>query len=220
MNKDLKRILHCLNTKRGFDFSGYCTSIMERLISQRFSMTNCHNYDTYFHYLQDNTDEFDQLVDVLTINVSRFFRNTLTFDYIASQILPSSLSQKKTHKNLSFRVWSAGCSMGEEAYSIAILINELLEKEALDYDVRIFATDINCNILKKAQQAEYPFESIENIKYKLLKKYFTNKGDLFLLKPEIKNMVSFSLYDIMYKKVSLLRKAFSVHLTWCFAGIF
>jgi len=200
MNKDLKRIIHVLNEKRDFDFSGYCTFTFDQQIVQRILITKCSTYDTYIHYLLDNPDELDLLVDMLTINVSRFFRNTLTFDYLSKQILPAVLFHK-TNKNmkLTFRVWSAGCSMGEEPYSIAILINELLEKKNRKYDIRIFATDIDRQILKKAQQAIYPYESIENIKYKLLKKYFINNGESFHLCKKIKEMVSFSVYDILCK---------------------
>jgi len=200
MNKNLKHILNCLHEKRGFDCSGYCTSLIEKRINQRFSMTNCHDYGTYFNYLQDNPDEFDILIASLTINVSRFFRNTMTFNYIANHILPQFLLKKQSHMNKSFRVWSAGCSMGEEPYSIAILLHELLEMEDFKSDVRIFATDIDHNILKKAQKAEYSYECIENMKCKFLKKYFKSKGNVFYLQPEIKNMVSFSIYDMLYKK--------------------
>ena len=200
MDYNLEHILNCLYKKSGFDFSGYCISIIERLISHRFNIINCNDYKTYFNYLQENPDEFNNLIDELTINVSRFFRNTLTFEYIAKHILPMFLFSKESHKNNSFRVWSAGCSKGEEPYSIAILINELLEKEKKNCDARIFATDIDRKILKKAQNAIYPVESIENIKYKLLKKYFTRKGEYFFLKPVIKDMVSFSIFDLLYKK--------------------
>jgi len=200
MNKDLQYIINLLNEKRGFDFSGYCLSTLDHRIIQRISITQCTNYDTYFNYLQDNPDELDHLIDILTINVSRFFRNTLTFDYISTQILPAVLFHK-TNKNmkLTFRVWSSGCSMGEEPYSIAILINELLEKKNFKYDIRIFATDIDRQILKKAQQAIYPYESIENIKYKLLKKYFITNGESYHLHKKIKEMVAFSVYDILCK---------------------
>jgi len=200
MNKELKRILNCLNKKRGFDFTGYSLSILERRISQRLSLINCHDYNTYLHYLQENPNECEQLIDVLIINVSRFFRHTLTFEYIANHILPPFVFHNTSQKKLSLRVWSAGCSMGEEPYSIAIMINELLENEILTHDVKIFATDIDHNILEKAQKAEYSYEQIENIKYKFLKKYFTHKGESFFLKPEIKKMVSFSIFDILDKK--------------------
>lgn len=200
MAKDLELILNYLKEQRGFNFSGYRTSMVERRIKQRFPSIKCKNYHAYFHYLQENPDELNNLLDVLTINVSRFFRDTLTFEYIADRILPAIVHQKKGTIERSLRIWSAGCSMGEEPYSIAILINEFLEKEALELDVNIFATDIDGKILKKAQKAAYSVESIKNVKYRLLKKYFVSKGKLFQLIPEIKDLVSFSAYDILNRK--------------------
>ncbi len=123
MNNDLKLILNYLNEKRGFDFSGYRTAMVERRVRQRFPSTKCTNYNNYFHYLPENPAELDNLIDVLTINVSRFFRDTLTFAYIAARVLPAVVYQKKEAMDRSLRIWSAGCSMGEEPYSIAILIN-------------------------------------------------------------------------------------------------
>jgi chemotaxis methyl-accepting protein methylase len=89
--------------------------------------------------------------------------------------------------------------MGEEPYSITILINELLKKQTNKLMVNIFATDIDMNILKKAQTATYQFESIENVKYSVFKKYFSSQGESFQLTPEIRDLVSFSFYDILDK---------------------
>lgn len=199
MADDLKRILNYLNEKRCFDFSGYRTSMVERRARQRFPFTKCRNFSEYFHYLQQNPDELDNLLNVLTINVSRFFRDTLTFEYIFDRILPAVAYQKKEDHDHNLRIWSSGCSMGEEPYSIAILINEFLKKESLDFNINIFATDIDGNILKKAQKATYTFDSIKSTKYRLLKKYFISGKNSFQLLPEIRDMVLFSIYDILDK---------------------
>jgi len=200
MDNDLKSILNYLNEKRGFDFSGYRISMVDRRVQQRFPSVKCESYNDYLNYLHENPDELDNLLDVLTINVSRFFRDTLTFEYIADRVLPAIVYERKKAADHSMRVWSAGCAKGEEAYSIAILIHELFEKEALKTDISIFATDIDSKILKKARKAAYPFESIKSVKYRLLKKYFTSQGETFQLIPAIRNLVSFSIYDILDKK--------------------
>ena len=200
MAKDLELILNYLNDKRGFDFSGYRIAMVARRIGERMTSIKVESTTDYLHYLQKNADELDTLLDVLTINVSRFFRDTLTFEYIANRVLPAIVHEKKKADDNSIRAWSAGCAMGEEPYSIAILIHELLEKEALKTNVNIFATDIDGKILKKAKKAAYPYESIKSIKYRLLKKYFTVDGETFQLMPAIRNFVSFSIYDILDKK--------------------
>ena len=200
MDKKLEIILDYLNETRGFDFSGYRSSMIERRIRKRLSATRTKDYNEYLRFAQKQTDELDNLIDVLTINVSKFFRDTLTFEYIAARVLPAVVFEKKVSLDHSMRVWSAGCSMGEEPYSIAILINELFKKEELNLDVHIFATDIDSKALTKAREAVYCFESIKNVKYELLKKYFDAKDKSFELIPEIKDLVSFSAYDMLDKK--------------------
>ncbi|MFH0724802.1 MAG: protein-glutamate O-methyltransferase CheR [Pseudomonadota bacterium] len=200
MPYDIAPILNCLHAKHDIDFTGYRISLIERQLTQRFSATSCDNVAEYLHYLQSNPDELDSLLDALTIHVSRFFRDPLTFEYIAHRVLPEVVHRKKELMDPSLRVWSAGCSMGEEPYSAAILIHELLEKEGLNLRVHIFATDIDEKILARAVRAEFPFESISEVKFGLLKKYFMSKEDVFQLKPEIRTAVSFSVYDILDRK--------------------
>ncbi len=200
MNKDLEIILNYVNRKRGFDFSGCRPTMIARRVEKRLLLTKCQDPDEYLYYLQKHPDELDQLLDVLTINVSRFFRNTLTFEYLADRILPVLGSKIEKSPDSSLRAWSAGCAMGEEPYSVAILINELLEKEKLNLDVTIFATDIDKKILQKARKATYPLESINSVKYRLLNKYFNARGTSFSLVPAIKKLVMFLLYDMLDKK--------------------
>ena len=200
MDKDLEKILDYLKRKRGFDFSGYRPPMLERRVEKRLRPTKSDGFPEYLKYLKNRPEEFDELVDVLTINVSRFFRNTLAFDYIADIILPAIVSEKKGSPDHSLRVWSAGCATGEEPYSIAILIRELQRKEKLDLATNIFATDIDERVLKRARRALYPYESIKSMKYRLLKRYFEPKRKRFQLTPNIQKMVDFSVFDMIGKK--------------------
>lgn len=200
MNQELEKILSYLNEKRGFDFSGYRPPMIERRVGKRLLAVKSANFREYLSYLEEHPEELNSLIDVLTINVSRFFRETLTFEYIAARVLPAIVLRKAGSLDHSLRVWSAGCSTGDEPYSLAILINELMKKEDLKLDLNIFATDIDEGALKKAQEGKYSFEFIENVKYGFLKKYFTIEDDSYLLNPEIKELVKFSLYDILDKK--------------------
>jgi chemotaxis protein methyltransferase CheR len=202
VNNDLKLILNYLNEQRGFDFSGYRTPMVERRFKQVFLSTKCNNYKDYLQYLKANHDEPDNLINALTINVSRFFRDTLVFEYIADRVIPAVIHQKKQKSDSSLRIWSAGCAMGEEPYSIAILIQDFFKKEVKNFQVNIFATDIEKKILQKAKKAVYPLESVEGVKYRLLNKYFTVQEKLFKIIPEIKDLVSFSVYDILDRKTS------------------
>ncbi len=200
MNRELEKILSYLHEKRGVDFSGNRSSMIERRLSNRLAVVESANLREYLTYLEKHPEELNNLIDVLTINVSRFFRNPLTFEYLAARVLPAIVRQKSDAGDHSLRVWSAGCSQGEEPYSVAILINELMEKEKLGLDLNIFATDIDEKTLKKARDGVYPFESIQEIKYGLLKKYFTSDNETYTLNPETKSRVNFSVYDMMHKK--------------------
>ena len=173
---------------------------MKRRIYKRLVATNCSDIYQYVDYLKHNDSEFDYLLDALTINVSRFFREPFTFEYIGHKILPAMAYEKTYMQNHALRVWSAGCAAGEEPYSIAMLIHELIESEKLNLSINIFATDIDGRALKRAQNGIYDFDSVQNIRYGLLKKYFTLKHEKYIIVPKIKNMVTFSFYDMVDKK--------------------
>jgi chemotaxis protein methyltransferase CheR len=178
-DEGLTPILDYLLEKRGFDFSGYHPAMLARRIGQRLAATSCQDFGDYLSCLQQNVDELDRLLDVITINVSRFFRDTLTFELIAARILPDIIGEKTRARDQSLRVWSAGCARGEEPYSLAILIHELLRNEEKTGDtsqinqgasaenkygkcppfsLHLFATDIDLKALADAGKALYPRE--------------------------------------------------------------
>lgn len=196
----LKTILDYLMEKRGFDFAGYHPPMLARRIAQRLTATSSVNLGDYLSFLQKDAAELDLLIDAITINVSRFFRDTLTFEIIADRILPAIVREKIQARDQSLRVWSAGCAKGEEPYSLAILINELIDKEGIAMNLHLFATDIDGSALKSAGEAVYQLRSVEHIKHRLLTKYFTPEGTSFRLRPEVKDMVTFAPYDILDKK--------------------
>lgn len=196
-NHKLKSILSLLKEQRGFDFSGYRTSMLERRVQKRVFASQSKNLDDYLSYLKEHPLELDNLIDVFTINVSRFFRNSLSFAYIIKIIIPDLFLTKTKEKDNSLRIWSAGCSFGEEPYSMAIILNEFLKKEERNIRLDIFATDIDKKAIKRAAVGTYGFESIKTVKYGILKKYFSQVDEKFILAPEIKQMVQFSFYDLL-----------------------
>lgn len=202
-NDALKDILNFLKEVREFDFSGYSTAMLERRIQKRLCATKCNDFRAYLNFLHQLPDELDQLIDVFTINVSRFFRNSLSFELIRKIIIPDLLINKINAQELSLRVWSAGCSFGEEPYSMAILLNEIVEKEKSSIKPVIFATDIDKKALKQASIGSYRFNSIRNVKYGLLDKYFNIENEKFILNPQLKEQVHFSFHDLLDEKSSV-----------------
>jgi len=193
----LKSIIDYLKTNRGVDFSGHRPSMVGRHVRQRLAALKCKNYNEYFRLIQENDSELDSLIDVLTINVSRFFRNALTFEYFTDKVLPVIVHRKADAGDRSLRIWSTACSTGEEPYSVAIIVNEFLKKENIDLTLNIFATDIDDRAIESAKRGIYPLESVENIKYRLLRRYFIADGEFFKLGSRIKDLVMFTHYDIL-----------------------
>ena len=199
-DKGLAPILQLLMATRGFDFSGYHPAMLERRIGQRLPKVLCRDFEEYHSFLRETPGEIDQLIDIVTINVSSFFRNTLTFELLAEKILPAIVQEKVRNGLNSLRIWSAGCAMGEEPYSLAILLDELLEKEAVAMHVHIFATDIDTRILAAAAEAVFQEEQLAEVKYRLHGKYFTREGGGLRLLTRIREKVNFSFYDMLDKK--------------------
>ena len=196
----LQSILDYLLERRGFDFSGCRPAMLERRISQRLSAVACRDFAEYLAFIRNSSAEIDKLLSAITISVSRFFRDPLTFELLAGRILPAIIQEKARTQDRSLRIWSAGCATGEEPYSVAILITELLEKEDLALNLHIFATDIDALVLADAVKATYSRESIANVQYRLVDKYFSPIGENFRLIPIIRDKVSFSHYDMLDKK--------------------
>lgn len=198
---DILKILEFLRNERGFDFTGYYPSMLERRLNKRLFETKINNTTDYFELLIKDNKEIDNLIDILTINVSRFFRNPLYFEYLSHEIIPKIIKAKIGKNENSLRIWSAGCSSGEEAYSIAIIINEFLKKGEIELKTNIFATDIDKKELSFAQKGKYQHDSMADVKYGLLNKYFAiNKDKSYTIDPEIRKMVAFSFYDLLDKK--------------------
>jgi len=197
MNDSFPKIFSLIKDFSGYDFSGYKYSIFDKCLKKRIAATKSKNIDLYLQYIEKNIEEIKQLRNALTINVTAFFRDSLTFEYISYVLLPELISAKIETKNYSIRIWSAGCSTGEEAYSIAMILNELLKKQDSNFDIAIFGTDIDENALKKALDACYSYEKMKNIKLELLNNYFDQQNGVYKLKDDIINIVNFSIYDML-----------------------
>ena len=196
-NLVLKNIIKYLKDQRTVDFSGYYTSMILRRSGKRIAYTACADIEDYYRYLLNHDEELDHLIDVLTINYSEFFRNPYLFECLNSFFIPRLVLNNLKSKEKSIRVWSAGCSSGEEAYTMAILIHDFIEKEKLDFDVNIFATDIDKKSLQKARRAIFEYDSIRNIKVSVLDRHFQKVNAKYQLNRKIADSVQFSYFDML-----------------------
>jgi two-component system CheB/CheR fusion protein len=178
MSKDLtlKDLLQELAEERGFDFRGYKKTTLERRFRKRMFEVNQGNYAAYAAYIRQHPEEINQLLNTILINVTEFFRDLPAWEILRHEILPMLLKPLKPGH--SFRVWSAGCASGEEAYSMAILLAEHFGPRISEYDIKIYATDIDEEELNMARRGEYPMEAGQRVRAEWQKKYFHGKGVL------------------------------------------
>ncbi len=181
----------------GYDFRGYKRGTVTRRLGRRFRATGVKTYLDYMRFLDAHPEEYQRLADDLTIKVSSFFRSPYTFQQVASLVLPELISDKRNRGKHSLSVWSTACARGEEPYSIAILLAEFLGHRLRDFDIAIYATDISMTALKEAQAGFYSLSETESLPGTLLENYFTCQGESYAVDSGIRQIVTFSYYDLV-----------------------
>jgi chemotaxis protein methyltransferase CheR len=172
--------------------SNYKEDYIKRRILSRMRLTDTADFEAYHKYLLANPQELDLLRNALTINVTKFFRDPEVFEAIRREILPDLVRRRG-----SIRIWCAGCATGEEPYSIAILVHELMALHK-DVSVTIYATDIDTVVLQKAAAGVYDRKALENVDEKKIRKHFISHDDgTFEVRPHIKDLVKFRQHDLM-----------------------
>jgi chemotaxis methyl-accepting protein methylase len=199
-DKDLNQLLQKVFEERGLDFRQYHQDMLKRRLARRLSATGTTSYHEYAKTLDVHPDEYKKLLDSLLINVSHFFRNPLTFEFLHKVVLPEMLERKERFADKIIRIWSAGCAQGEEPYSIAIVLAELLGKRLKNYNVTVYATDTDSDAMDKAKNGEYPEDSILEVKKGILNKYFLSRNGSYRVREDIKVLVDFSFHDLTSEK--------------------
>jgi two-component system, chemotaxis family, CheB/CheR fusion protein len=204
--KSLEPLLEYLRDSRGFDFSGYKRATLERRIRKRMSEVEVDTYEDYVDYLEANPREFAELFNTILINVTGFFRDPEAWDYLRDEVLPGLVESVPDDEQI--RVWSAGCASGEEAYTTAICLLEVLGEETFKRRVKIYATDIDEEALAEARAAVYPEKAFEDLPQELIDKYFVENGRGLGFRPDLRRSVIFGrnelLQDAPISRIDLL----------------
>jgi len=188
-------LLEYLGSSRGFDFTQFKRNTLRRRILKQMGDRGVTSFADYRDYLEVHPDEFQSLFNTILINVTAFFRDPHAWKYLQEELLPEMLNAKG--KSEPIRCWSAGCASGEEAYTIAIILAELLGREEFKKRVKIYATDIDEEALAEARQAQYTAKQIEMIPPELRNKYFEPIGNgEFVFNPELRRMVVFGRHNL------------------------
>jgi chemotaxis protein methyltransferase CheR len=189
---DLKQIKSLIEKTLGVRCSSYKEEYIKRRLLSRMRSTGTNTYDEYSRYLNNHPPEWELLRNALTINVTEFFRDGEVFEIIRKEIIPKILSE---HGRI--RIWCAGCSSGEEPYSLAMILSEMTtRKGGITYT--IYATDIDEKILQRAKEGIYEAKTVEKLNTATIRRHFTELPDgRYKVKQQLKDMIHFRKHDLM-----------------------
>jgi two-component system, chemotaxis family, CheB/CheR fusion protein len=188
-------LLEHLKTSRGFDFTGYKRSSLMRRVDRRMAQIGITDYADYLDHLELHGDEFTALFNTILINVTGFFRDAEAWDHLAREVLPALLATKSPGQSL--RVWSAGCASGEEAYTLAIVLAELLGVAEFRDRVKIYATDVDEDALTQARHGGYGPRDVRGVPPELLERYFDLAGGRYVFRKDLRRSVIFGRNDLV-----------------------
>lgn len=188
-------LLEYLKRARGFDFTGYKHPSLMRLMKKRMQTVQSSGFADYQDYLEVHPQEFGQLFNTLLLNVTAFFRDKLSWDYLSLEIIPRILAAKSGDD--SIRVWSAGCGSGKEAYTLAITLAETLGAEAFRTRVKIYATDLDEEAVAEGRSALYTEKDVQPIPPELRSKYFELVAAHYSFRSDLRRSVIFGRHDLV-----------------------
>lgn len=179
--------------------------LLESRLHKRITHLGLKSFEQYFDFVKTNpsgTSEIKYLYEAITINETFFFRNQPQLDALVSTVLPEIIASKEKSGREKIRIWSAACSSGEEAYSVAMMIQDIIKPKYPAIEFEIIGTDISNSVIDTARRGSYKEYSVRNTPVYYLKKYFKTNGTSFELDPKIKSMASFKLLNL-YDDISM-----------------
>ena len=190
----MSQVFNVLKSVTNINYTYYKQTTILRRIERRLVITHNRNLREYVTYLTNNPEEARLLAKEVLIGVTSFFRDADYFDILKEQVIRPLVLE--TPRSTQIRVWVAGCSTGEEAYSIAILFREIMEETNLARDIKIFATDLDSDSIAVAGRGSYGDNIIEDVSVTRLSRYFSRKGNKYLIRPEIRKMIIFAQHNV------------------------
>jgi chemotaxis protein methyltransferase CheR len=190
---------HLIYNESGITIKDTKRDFLQARLQKRLQANSLNSYYRYYKFVTDKTQgkrELLDLVDSLTINETSFFRNKPQFDLFTNIVIPE-LKQKKTQEK-KLRCWSAGCSRGQEAYSIAMSVLDTLESPET-WDIKILASDISLRVLDSAQKGVYSENEIETVRSEYQKEFFDKVNDHYQVKPNVKKLVVFDFHNLKHE---------------------
>ena len=183
-----------LHNRFQIDFELYKTSMTDRRIRRRMELVGSRDKESYLERIVSDPDELQELCSDLLIGVTEFFRDNDAFMELRNKVLPDLIKEADGNE---LRIWVCPCSTGEEAYSIAILIDQLLKANSSANDFKVFATDVNQRVIDFASHGTYPESQLENVSADLRKAYFQKVDNQYQVNRELRKKVVFAKHDVL-----------------------
>jgi two-component system CheB/CheR fusion protein len=189
-------LIQYLKTERGFDFSGYKRPSLMRRVRRQMQVVGVGSFEEYQDYLQVHPEEFTALFNMILINVTGFFRDPDAWHQLRASVLPALLQERPSGL---LRVWSAGCASGEEAFSLAMVMAEVMGADHFRDRVKIYGTDVDEEALAEARHATYTPRQLASVPDDLLQTYFepVNGGDRLAFRKDLRRCVIFGRNDLV-----------------------
>ena len=193
--RGLRPLLDQLSSAYNFDFREYKELSLARRIRTRMSQVRIDTFEAYSRYLEQHADEHVALFNTILINVTGFFRDPEAWKVLGDEVVPRLVEDAgQTH---SIRVWSAGCSSGEEPYSVAIMLAEHLGDRAGNYMIKIYGTDVDEEALAMARQAAYRLDQLKDIPADVVDRAFVRDGQLYRVRRDLRRWCIFGTHNLI-----------------------
>ena len=190
--------------------------LVENRLSNRIKELNLKSYSEYYKFLRfdvNKKQELNKLFEMVTTNETSFFRNPPQLKTFQDVILADILDRCRKAGQRKLRIWSAGCSTGEEPYTLAIILHEVLKTEIRSWDIKITANDLSTAVLAAAQRGLYNEYALRTTPPEIIPKYFTKEGNVHKINPDVKRLVSFGQINLNDKEQ--LKKVEKSHIVFC-----
>ena len=190
--------------------------LIENRLNNRIKSLNLKSFSEYYNFLRFDArrrEELPRLFEVITTNETSFYRNPPQLKVFQETTLPATLEEIKKKGPKKLRIWSAGCSTGEEPYTLAIILHEVLKHEIVTWDIKITANDLSEAVLKTARQGRYSEYALRTTPKEIVEKYFLKHDNVYDVQPKLKDLISFAPINLSDRM--MLKRNERSHLIFC-----
>jgi chemotaxis methyl-accepting protein methylase len=197
VGEPLDAVIRRFSVAHGTDLSPYDEAFLLKAIDKRQAATRLETRAAYVDLLADSRAEAEALIGSLRVTYSDFFRSPVTFALLEQVVFPGLIAERTASGRGEIRIWSAGCAAGQEAWSVALLLDERAGAGSPPFSYRIFATDLPGPDLARARAGVFSAEAVGNVRVRHLRACFSKQGESFVIVPRLRERVDFSTYDLL-----------------------